>query len=142
MNICDYSYCYPTGQFLADTNHNVPLSDRFIDPTPGVYTRCENHWDSSVTWTKWTGEVIPRERLPWVAEQSKRDREQRAVNGKSRLAAMGASVTRSGSTITIRIDCNSRQCQIDEVRAAAEQRDTGDGLVPFYRAVLDAIGAQ
>lgn len=66
MIIANYMYYFPQGTVAADTNHNVPLNDRFVAVNEGRYTREENTFDGSVTWYDTTGKKCSKDQLPWV----------------------------------------------------------------------------
>lgn len=106
--------------------------------------------ERSVNQNQWHVEYSPWGPDAATREQRERERLDRQMQARRRrLLQAGREIARQhrvsitgvyGDIVVLLQDGETHTCRIEDIRAAAGQPDTGDGLVPYYTAVLDAVG--
>lgn len=148
----EVSYRYPNGDRQAGVDVNVGRGyvDRMIgcksDRTYAIATN--TNWDGHTIYIDPSGRVVEHDQLPWVIAERKAEQEAAHQKNKELLNRGYALMKKRNVRILKRrpdvalISVDSAPAEWIEmlqIEDAATQPDTGDGLVPFYRALRHAI---
>lgn len=150
--IYDVVYRYANGKLQAGFDPNVARAyvARMIGcKSDGTYAIARNtNGDGHYICIDPTGRVVSHDDLPWVVAD--REAEQQAARKrKSNLLKRGYAILKQRETqieavrddmALVSVDrCAAKWIALTDIEDAANQSDTGDVIVPFYRALRDAI---